>query len=284
MLASCQFRLRLLNICLPQRNTGDHIAPQTNVWPPPSQRSHRAWSIGCRSCPTGRCHRAVCLLLGDGSYKATGCEPQYIVQGSETTHQGDQGDGGRIGWTEQCRNEIWTNAWRVDRWDMIVRENLEFTAARCADFAEVDGEYRFRTASFASLVVEPRGRMAMPPTHVTTGASGDYRIQRPWITLPDGKLPAFVAFPKMMLTSLENAYCLPFGPPILLSQRQIITDFLVPWGLGSLAWFAHSGGKVYHTTRPCGQTWPRDECIRARRSRGNCSRSCRIEWQYAAAP
>lgn len=51
----------------------------------------------------------------------------------------------------------------------------------------------------------------------------------------------------MVLTTLENAYCLPFGPPILQTQRQIITDFLIPWAPDALGWFAHTGGTVYHS-------------------------------------
>ncbi len=65
------------------------------------------------------------------------------------------------------------------------------------------------------------------------------------LTPPDGKFPAAIQFPKMMLTTVAEAYCLPFGPPILPDFRQIVTDYLIPWAPHVLGWFTRIDKSVY---------------------------------------
>jgi len=43
----------------------------------------------------------------------------------------------------------------------------------------------------------------------------DYRLHQTMFMPADGRLPAATHFPKMMITILKDAYCLPFGPPFL---------------------------------------------------------------------
>ena len=130
---------------------------------------------------------------------------------------------------------------------MIVREHTEFVAIRSTAFPEVGDVPAFRASSFANLVVEPAGKMVMPPHRVVNRPSGDVTLHHSMRMQPDGRFLATTDFPKMALTTLENAYCLPFGPPILPDQGRIITDFLIPWAPDALGWFAHAGGNVYHT-------------------------------------
>src|SRR5271156_5897069 len=129
---------------------------------------------------------------------------------------------------------------------MIVRKHTEFVAIRSTPFPEVGG-VPFRASSFANFVIEPAGKMAMPPHRVANRPFGDYSVRQHMRILPDGKLPATTDFPRMVLTTLENAHCLPFAPPILLTQRQIISDFLIPWAPYALGWFTHTDGTVYHS-------------------------------------
>jgi hypothetical protein len=130
---------------------------------------------------------------------------------------------------------------------MIVREHSEFAAIRSSDFPEVNDVRAFQASSFVNLVIEPAGKMEMPSHRVVNRPFGDYSVRQLMPILPDGRLPARTDYPKMVLTTLENAYCLPFGPPILQAQRQIFTDFLIPWAPDALGWFAHAGGTVYHS-------------------------------------
>jgi hypothetical protein len=85
----------------------------------------------------------------------------------------------------------------------------------------------------------------MPPFRVVNRGPDDYRVSALRTIVPDGRFPAILAFPRMTITTLENAYCLPFAPPILLEQRKVITDFLIPWAQDNAPWFDHAGGNVY---------------------------------------
>jgi hypothetical protein len=49
----------------------------------------------------------------------------------------------------------------------------------------------------------------------------------------------------MTITTLEDAYCLAFGPPILPGFGRIITEYLVPWAPEALGWFSHVGENIY---------------------------------------
>jgi hypothetical protein len=133
---------------------------------------------------------------------------------------------------------------------VIIAEKSEFVAVRCADFPEIENVRTFQASSFASLAIEPAGRMVMPPCHVTNRPGNDYRLQQTMLTPPDGKFPAAISFPKMTITILEDAYCLPFGPPILPGFGRIVTEYLVPWAPQALGWFGHVGGNAYTANVP----------------------------------
>jgi capsular polysaccharide biosynthesis protein len=87
--------------------------------------------------------------------------------------------------------------------------------------------------------------MRLPPCRVVNRANGSYRILTPFGVVRDGGFPAVLKFPKLTVTTLQNAYCLPFAPPMLPAQRNIISDYLVPWSPSIAPWFDHAGGNVY---------------------------------------
>jgi hypothetical protein len=128
---------------------------------------------------------------------------------------------------------------------VVIGEKSEFVAVRCADFSEIGDARTFQASSFTNLVIEPAGRMIMPPCHVTNRTGHDYRLHQTMLTPSDGKFPTATDFPKMTITTLEDAYCLPFGPPVLPDFKQIVTEYLVPWAPEALGWFSHAGGNVY---------------------------------------
>jgi capsular polysaccharide biosynthesis protein len=128
---------------------------------------------------------------------------------------------------------------------VVIVEKSEFAAIRCADFPEIKSLRAFQTSSLANLAIEPAGRMIMPSSHVTNKLGMDYRLHQTMFMPADGRLPAATHFPKMMITILKDAYCLPFGPPFLPNFKQIITDYLVPWAPEALGWFSHIGGDIY---------------------------------------
>lgn len=128
---------------------------------------------------------------------------------------------------------------------VIIGEKSQFVAARCAEFQEIENVRTFQASSFARLVIEPAGRMIMPSCRVTNRPGNDYRLHQTMLTPPDGKLPAAINFPKMTITTLEDAYCLPFGPPVLPGFGQIITEYLVPWAPEALGWFSHVRENIY---------------------------------------
>jgi hypothetical protein len=129
-------------------------------------------------------------------------------------------------------------------------DRAEFIGLRTSAFPEVRGLDTFRSSSFANLVVEPPGTMRLPPCRVANRAEGSYRLQTPSGVASGGGFPAALKFPKMTITTLENAYCLPFSPPILPPQRNIITDFLIPWAPNVAPWFEYAGSNVYHANVP----------------------------------
>jgi hypothetical protein len=128
---------------------------------------------------------------------------------------------------------------------MIVQAKSSFTADRTAGFVEAGDVRMLQGSGSASLMVEPPGRMVMPVCHVANRREDEYRVHQPMYADPDGKFPSRLDFPAMMITKLENAFCLPHAPPILLSPRRIVTDFQIPWGHHSLAWFTHTDGDAY---------------------------------------
>jgi Glycosyltransferase 61 len=128
---------------------------------------------------------------------------------------------------------------------VVIDEKSEFVAVRCADFLEMSNVRTFQASSFTNLLVEPAGRMIMPPCHVTSRPGHDYRLQQTMLASPDGKFPTAIDFPKMTITTLEDAYCLPFGPPILPDFKQIVTEYLIPWAPEVLGWFTYAGDKTY---------------------------------------
>ncbi len=129
-------------------------------------------------------------------------------------------------------------------------DRAEFIGLRTSAFPEVRDLDTFRSSSFANLVVEPPGTMRLPPCRVVNRAEGSYRLQTPSGVARGGGFPTALKFPKMTVTTLENAYCLPFSPPILPPQRNIITDFLIPWAPDVAPWFEYAGGNVYHANVP----------------------------------
>jgi len=135
--------------------------------------------------------------------------------------------------------------WKPTRFGKLA-ERTEFTGVRASTFPEARDLDTFRASSFANLVVEPPGVMRLPPCRVANRPEGGYQLRTPSGVLHGGGFPAAFKFPKMTITTLENAYCLPFAPPILPPQRNIITDFLIPWAPDRAPWFEHAGGNLYH--------------------------------------
>ena len=128
---------------------------------------------------------------------------------------------------------------------MIIAEGSHLVAVRTSDFGEIGDLSSFRTAKIARLEVEPEGNMVLPSWRVTNRTAGDYRVHQSMLTLPDGNFPAATPFPKMIITKLENAYCLPFAPPVLPTFGRIVTDYLIPWAPEALGWFSHRGNDAY---------------------------------------
>jgi hypothetical protein len=127
----------------------------------------------------------------------------------------------------------------------LIPADTEFIGIPSSVFPEAASVSAFRASRFANFVLEPPGRMRMPEHRMVNRPAGDYRIRVPLDVSCDRRFPASLAFPKMTITTLENAYCLPFAPPMLLGERKIITDFLIPWAREQAVWFNHAGGNVY---------------------------------------
>jgi len=134
---------------------------------------------------------------------------------------------------------------RPRRGSHYVSKHSEFTAMRAAAFTEVGDITSLRTASFANFVLEPSGTMRMPSCRVANRAAADYRIAPCPAVLPDSGFPAALSFPRMIITTLEDAYCLPFGPPFLQVQRKIITEFVNPRTPAYAPWFEYVGHDIY---------------------------------------
>ena len=130
----------------------------------------------------------------------------------------------------------------------IVPRSTDFIAARAAVFPGAGNTATFRALGFANLVVEPGGTMRMPPYRIANRATDDYRIAQCPANLPEGKFPAALPFPEMVITTLENAYCLPFATPFLPRQRKVITEFLIPWAPEATPWFERVAEDVYRPT------------------------------------
>jgi hypothetical protein len=128
---------------------------------------------------------------------------------------------------------------------VIIAEKSEFIAIRSTDFAEVGDVRAFRTAGPGRLEIEPAGNMTMPSCRVVNRPDGDYRIHQGMFAPADGKFPKQISFPRMMISTVENAYCLPFGPPVLPTIGRIVTDYLVPWAPQALGWFSYIGNDHY---------------------------------------
>lgn len=143
------------------------------------------------------------------------------------------------------QSESRQSEWRPTKFGRLA-ERAEFTGVRANTFPEVRDLDIFRASSFANLVVEPPGIMRLPPCRVANRAAGGYRLRTPSGVVRDGGFPAALKFPKMTITTLENAYCLPFAPPILPAQRNIIADFLIQWAPDRAPWFEYAGQNVYH--------------------------------------
>jgi capsular polysaccharide biosynthesis protein len=131
---------------------------------------------------------------------------------------------------------------------VIISEKSRFVAVRCSEFPEIDNVSTFRASSFENLVIEPAGQMTMPSCRVTNRPGNDYRLHQTMLTARDGRFPAVTHFPKMTITTLRDAYCLPFGPPILPGFGKIISEYLVPWAPGALGWFSHVQENIYTAT------------------------------------
>jgi capsular polysaccharide biosynthesis protein len=133
---------------------------------------------------------------------------------------------------------------------VIIPEKTEFAAVRCADFEEIKDVSVFQTSSFARLAIEPDGLMSMPSCHVTNRPGSDYKLHQTMLAPRDGKFPVAMPFPKMTITKLEDAYCLPFGPPIMPAFGQIVTEYLIPWAPHALGWFSHVSNNIYAANVP----------------------------------
>src|SRR5580698_2908417 len=75
--------------------------------------------------------------------------------------------------------------------------------------------------------------------------------------------------------------------------RDKISDIAIRCGFSHLGWFAGDYHQLFRespsatrqrVSRPCGQTWPRCGCTRARRIPQSLWRACHIGWRCAAAP
>jgi len=126
---------------------------------------------------------------------------------------------------------------------MILPPNATFASVRLCDLAEAGDVPALRGGGFSSLMTDPPGRMAMPACRVTNRP--DYAVCDPAGAGTDGKFPAALDYPAMMITRLDDAFCLPHAPPFLPSRRQIVSDFLTPWAPDNLAWFQPVAGGTY---------------------------------------
>lgn len=57
--------------------------------------------------------------------------------------------------------------------------------------------------------------------------------------------PTVVDFPPLRLTRIDDVDCLPHAPPLLTARRLLISDYLIPWDPGVLAWFDYLGDGRY---------------------------------------
>lgn len=127
----------------------------------------------------------------------------------------------------------------------LIPQGSEFVGIHSNALPQVHDVAALRAAAFARLTVEPPGTMRMPPCRVANRAQDDYRMAPSLAIVPDNRFPAALPFPEMTITTLENAYCQPFGPPILPERRNIITDFEDAFGRRPTPWFDHTGGDIY---------------------------------------
>jgi hypothetical protein len=128
---------------------------------------------------------------------------------------------------------------------MIIPQGSAFTAARTTELAQPVDLAAFQRPGSAALVVEPAGRMAMAACHVANRTAQDYSIHRPMYPNPSRGFPTALEFPPMLITKLENAWCLPHAPPFVQSPNRVVVDFVAPWGPDILGWFRFGEDGVY---------------------------------------
>jgi hypothetical protein len=128
---------------------------------------------------------------------------------------------------------------------MMIPRGTAFRGIRTADFPDAGDASTFLRSAYSSLEIEPAGQMSMPAHFVTNRLQGEYRIHQTMLAAADGQFPGLTPFPKMKLTVLENACCLPFAPPFLPRFGRVVTDYLLPWAPGVLGWFDRLDDHIY---------------------------------------
>ncbi|HEY8289595.1 MAG TPA: glycosyltransferase 61 family protein [Acetobacteraceae bacterium] len=63
-----------------------------------------------------------------------------------------------------------------------------------------------------------------------------------WGRGPDGGFARQVEHPALWLARLDDVQYWPFAPPFLPRSRELISDFLVPWGPQAVGWFEYGNG------------------------------------------
>jgi hypothetical protein len=130
---------------------------------------------------------------------------------------------------------------------MGIPQGTAFEGVRAAELVSETDRSSFWRADAAGVVVEPAGRIALPPCVITNRDRLPRPVHGTLEATPDGLFASAIDFPPMVISKFHSAYCLPFGAPMLAGQRKIVSDFLIPWSPAMVGWFVHEGGSAYRT-------------------------------------
>jgi Glycosyltransferase 61 len=118
-----------------------------------------------------------------------------------------------------------------------------FKAVTADDLPCLSNLDEFRTASAASIVIEPPGVLSLPSFSVS---SSQYSINPQAAPVSaDQKLPPSIRYPALKLSVVRDVYCLPFGAPFHMASNSIFVDHLIPWSQFHLGWFSQGEGQSY---------------------------------------
>lgn len=129
----------------------------------------------------------------------------------------------------------------------MIPAGTDFEGISAADLVPELDRTSFRRAENGRFTLEPAGRIPLPHCLITNGDKLTQPLGGVVPPAADGQFTVAIDYPALAITRLQAAWCLPFGAPLLAAQRQIVTDFLVPWSPHALGWFVHQGGRAYRT-------------------------------------